>query len=203
MAAHGPQQVPDVGRQAGDVIAGLRGDLRALSPLGLDPDQAVQVGPGPVGVHRPNVFRCAAHPAATGLDTAAGFVHGLVEVMVAAFEGLRLFDGEGLDHRLVQLRLLPLSVSTQSATGARIVCAIRFRQPMATMVTMPPSITGISSSAGMAVPALDGSSTRHSEPCCTRRLLQSAPRSVRYRRTNVEGTRPVHGGYRHADPLLS
>ncbi len=121
----------------------------------------MQVGPDPVGVHRPIVFRCDEHPAATGLDTAVVLVHGLVEVMVAAFEGLRLCDGEGLDHRLVQLRLLPLSVSTQSAPRSRIVCAIRFWQPMAAMVTMPPSITSISSSAGMAVLALDWSSNRH------------------------------------------
>ena len=35
-------------------------------------------------------------------------VHGLVEVVVAAREGFRLLDREGLDHRLVQLRLVVL-----------------------------------------------------------------------------------------------
>ncbi len=40
---------------------------------------------------------------------------------------------------------------------------------------------------------------RHSEACCTRRLLQSAPQSVRHRPTDAAFTRRIRGGYGLAD----
>ena len=94
--------------KTGDPVAGLRGDLRALPPSGLNHDQAVQVGPDSVGVHISKVLRCAECPAAARLDSDVVLVYGLVEVVVATFESLGLLDGEGLDHGLVQLRLVAL-----------------------------------------------------------------------------------------------
>ena len=136
VAAHGLQQGPRSRRQTGDVVAGFRDDLFALSPLALDQDQAVQVGSDLAGVHVPPVFRRPQRPAAARLNAAAVLVHDLVAVVVATLETLSLLDGEGLGHGPVQLR--PVALERQHIVGprSRIVCAIRFWQPMASMVTM-------------------------------------------------------------------
>ena len=57
-----PAARPRIRRQAGDVVAGFRDNLFTLSPLGLDHHQTVQVGPDPVGIHVPGVFRCPPVP---------------------------------------------------------------------------------------------------------------------------------------------
>ena len=111
---------PPAGR---DVVAGLRGDPVPLSPLDLDQDQAAQVGPEAVGGHVPDVLRCPDDPAAARLDAAVVLVHGLVEVVVAAREGFRLLDREGLDHRLVPRRLVVLE--RQHIVGAPVAEGLR------------------------------------------------------------------------------
>ena len=108
MVAHGLHQGLCIRQQAGDVVAGFRDDLFVLSPLGLDHDQAVQVGPSPVGVHVPGVFRCPERAAAARLNVPAVLLYGLMELVVAALEALGLLGGEGFDHGRVQRRLVAL-----------------------------------------------------------------------------------------------
>ena len=80
--------------------------------MGLDHDQALQVGPGPVGSPIAKVLRGPDNPAATRLDATVVLVHGLVGGMLAALEILGRFDGQGLDHGLVPVRLVALGAST-------------------------------------------------------------------------------------------
>ena len=97
-------------------------------------------------------------PTAARLKATVVLVHGLVIVVVAALETLGLCDGEGLDHGLVPLRV---SLEHQHIVGPRswIVSAIHFWQPRSSRVTTQPSSASVSSRAGMAVFALDQSST--------------------------------------------
>ena len=84
VAVHDLQQGPSIRGLVGNVVAGLRAGLVPLPSLGLDQDQVAQVGPSPVGIHIPNVRRCADDPAAACLDATLVLVHGLVKVLVAA-----------------------------------------------------------------------------------------------------------------------
>ncbi len=101
------------------------------------------------------------HPAATGLDAAVVLVHGLVAVAVA---GLRLLDGEGLDHGFVPLQLVVLEGEDMVGppVGDGLCNSLLTDPPRGTrsMVTMQPSSTSIASRSGMAVLAWEWSSTR-------------------------------------------
>ncbi len=136
VAAHGLQQDPRIGRQTGNVGAGFRGDLVPLSPLGLDHNQSLQVGPDPVGIHIAGVCRCPEHPAAACLNAAVVLVHGLVAVVVAALETLGLFDGEGFDHGLVQLGLV--SLERQHIVGSPV--ADRLCNPLLAALQRQPGL---------------------------------------------------------------
>ena len=84
VAARGPEQDPGVRRQAGDVIEGLRGDLRALPSLGLNHDQDVQGRARPCqGPHTGGtpVFRVPSsfHPEMGPFPSAAALVRAMAE----------------------------------------------------------------------------------------------------------------------------
>ena len=239
VAAHGLQQVPGIGWQAGDGVAGLRGDLRTcrrwdsirtrLCRLGQTPSESTDRMDSDVLSTRQRRVSTRPWFLFTVLwkswsQPSKAFAYSTAKVSTTAS---------------CSCSWLPLNASTQSAQSAsgnpwRRWARCRPRAPASRVVPewpcsrwtgrpldMGPEPDALrpprrSPGAGAArpgghttepnptfqntVPNLDA---RHSEPCCTRRLLQSAPRSVPNWRTNVEGTRPVHGGYRLAAPLLS